>query len=507
MGREVWDIISTVLDSPRCPSCPGDCAVVPGDGPYGQVQCDYMFIGEAPGRDENEYGRPFIGRAGRSFNEIYLPLAGLTRGDIYLSNTRKCKPPNKRKPKDHEIATCSGHFLPYELEVVQPSIIVLMGGTAASLVKDKDNPIDLEVHHGRARQAELFGNTYTVFTTYHPALGLHDSTKIRLLRQDFIDLKRYMDTEGRWNGAVDEYAGREQYHLLGMGGDVDGDANGYLGYAMGRVESGEVDIIATDTESVNGRMWSWQVSVEPGKSIMGMCDDYDAMGAYLKLLNAVPNIVMHNAKHDMREMVDSGIVIPWAKVRDTMPIAYRLGESQGLKALAGRHCGMRMKSYMEVVKPYSREHVEEWIVGVLVELPGVEEEYVTKVKQERKVKMRKNPLTTPLMRIANSMNKNSEYDPWKAWAKVTADIETEANGEKVKGRKTHDEDKAKVMMEWRDWVVDRLGDMPTVGLDKVPMEVAKRYACRDSDANIRVYEVLDRMEREFGREVREGDWG
>lgn len=502
MPRDCWNILSGLIE-PRCPTCPGDCHVVPGDGPLHQVQCDYMFIGEAPGKDENEQGRPFIGRAGKEFNDILLPLAGLFRNQIYLTNTRKCRPPNNRKPKPYEVLTCGGHFLPYELELVQPSIVVLMGGTANSLVNDKDNPIDLEVHHGRSRQAELFGNTYTVFSTYHPALGLHDTTKIRLLRQDFSDLKRYMETG--WNGAVDRLRGEERYWLLGN----DSGAVGYLGRCRDLLgvsrSTGVRPVIATDTETVNNVMWSWQVSVENGASLMGMCDDRESMKVYIELLEAAGNIVMHNAKHDMHEQRSIGLNIPWSKVIDTMACAYRLGESQGLKALAGRHCGMRMKSYMETVKPYSREHVDEWITNAVLELPAISEEYVTPKKQEVKTRSKKNPLFTPLSRIANSMSKNSEYDPWKAWSKVTSDIDTEVQGVKVKGKKTLDVDKSKVLLEWKEWLEDKVGKMPTVGLDKVPVEVAKWYACRDSDANLRVYEVLDGMEREFGKQVRERD--
>ena len=213
-----------------------------------------------------------------------------------------------------------------------------MGGTACSLIETNspDEEIDLEVHHGRARKANLFGQTYWVFPTYHPALGLHDPSKIRFLRQDFKDLKRFLN-DG-FLGAQDTYAGRECYYLLGS----DTGAIDYLRHALERIRRKEVRTLATDTESVDGKFWSWQVSVEPGKSIMGMADDLEGLKYYTQLLDNIDHVVMHNADHDRPELLRENIIVPWYKVIDTMQIAARLGESQGLKPLAGRHCGMKM---------------------------------------------------------------------------------------------------------------------------------------------------------------------
>ena len=80
------------------------------------------------------------------------------------------------------------------------------------------------------------------------------------------------------------------------------------------------------------------------------------------------------------------------------------------------------------------------------------------------------------------------------------------SGEKVKGKKTFDQDRGYLRQEWANYVCEEFGGMPTVGLDKVPMGEAKWYACRDSDANIRVFNVLDKMEREFGKEVSKADY-
>lgn len=517
MGKDAWNLILPRLDDLRCPNCPGDCNVVPSDGPYQQVQCDYAFIGEAPGRDEDANGRPFIGRAGKEFNEHYLPLAGLSRSAIYLTNTRKCKPPNNRTPKPNEVASCSNHFLPLELETVQPELIVLMGGTAASLVDTPDDPVDLEVCHGRPRIAQLFGDLYRVFFTYHPALGLHDSTKIRVLRQDFQNLRKYIDSGYTYEWSKDEHEGKEHYLLLGsdnLAADYCRAVIDRLGYLHSQGKEGArtagihtpaqwIDTtVATDTESVGWKLWSWQLSIEPGVSVMGMMDDREGVKLYAEMLAAAGNVVMHNAQHDKAEQVRDGIDVPWWKITDTMQMAYRLGESQGLKALAGRHCGMKMKSYMETVKPYSLEYVRLWLDCVLESLPELQVEYVTPKKRERKTKMVKNPATTLFNRLSVSMARNPEYDPWKAWGRQLGNLALEVDGIKPKTKKTLDVEKSLELNYWVEWVKDEIGDIPAVGLDKVPVAVAKWYACRDSDANLRVYRVLDEMERAFGKNVK-----
>lgn len=511
MSRFVWDLVLSNLDSPRCPRCPGPgiCHPVASDHPSylaaKQIpQCDYVFIGEAPGEHEDQHDRPFIGRAGKEFNDALLPLAGLGRNLIYLTNTRKC--PNNRKPTDVEVESCGGHFLPVELAITNPKVVVLMGGTACSLIETNspDEEIDLEVHHGRARKANLFGQTYWVFPTYHPALGLHDPSKIRFLRQDFKDLKRFLN-DG-FLGAQDTYAGRECYYLLG----TDTGATDYLSHILERIRRKEVRTLATDTESVDGKFWSWQVSVEPGKSIMGMADDLEGLKYYTQLLDNIDHVVMHNADHDRPELLRENIIVPWYKVIDTMQIAARLGESQGLKPLAGRHCGMKMRSYMEVVKPHSKPYVIQWLNNISAALPDSEEveHYVTPKKQEQKTRVVvvKNPLRNKINQLVRDIGKNPKFDPWKSWSKFLNDTAVEASGEKVKGKKTFDQDRGYLRQEWANYVCEEFGGMPTVGLDKVPMDEAKWYACRDSDANIRVFNVLDKMEREFGREVSPADY-
>lgn len=144
---------------------------VPGCGP---ASADIMLIGEAPGREEDLTGKPFVGRAGRLLDDA-LKRAGLERSMVFITSVIKCRPPQNRKPKKKEIDQCR-HFLEYQIEIIHPKIICLMGNTAAQAVLGIQGIADLR---GRVLQ-----NRYLV--TFHPAAVLRN----RNLMDDFVsDLK------------------------------------------------------------------------------------------------------------------------------------------------------------------------------------------------------------------------------------------------------------------------------------------------------------------------------
>jgi DNA polymerase len=133
-----------------------------------------MLIGEAPGREEDLTGKPFVGRAGRLLDAA-LEQAGLDRSEVFITSVIKCRPPQNRKPKKKEIDQCR-HFLESQIEIVHPKIICLMGNTAAQAVLGVQGIADLR---GRILQ-----NSYLV--TFHPAAVLRN----RNLMDDFVsDLK------------------------------------------------------------------------------------------------------------------------------------------------------------------------------------------------------------------------------------------------------------------------------------------------------------------------------
>src|SRR5574337_506651 len=179
----------------RCPICPCKFQPVLGSGPQ---PCRVMAIGERPGRSENRYGRPFIGDAGMELDETYLPIAGLDRDGLYLSNCVKCWEVNNRTPLPKDVAGCAGFFLPAEIRESDPEVILLLGGTACGLVPG----IRLEMHHGVPRRAELFGWSGWGVPMYHPARGLHESNWMTPMLEDWEGLKDFFDTQ--WLSPGDE---------------------------------------------------------------------------------------------------------------------------------------------------------------------------------------------------------------------------------------------------------------------------------------------------------------
>lgn len=140
----------------------------------GDPHADIMFIGEGPGREEDEQGVPFVGAAGRLFNYL-LEEAGLVREKIYICNIVKCRPPQNRDPFPDEAEAC----LPYlraQIALVRPKVIVCLGRIAARYVYDRD--IQITRQRGQVKKAGIF----YVIPTYHPAALLRRQE----LTNDFV---------------------------------------------------------------------------------------------------------------------------------------------------------------------------------------------------------------------------------------------------------------------------------------------------------------------------------
>jgi len=132
----------------------------------GNPKADLMFIGEAPGADEDQQGEPFVGRAGQLLNNM-IKAMGLQRGDVYIANIIKCRPPGNRTPERDECDTCSP-FLMRQIAVIRPKVIVALGAIAAKTLLAINAPM-----------AELRGRWYDfrgtkLAVTYHPAFLLRD---------------------------------------------------------------------------------------------------------------------------------------------------------------------------------------------------------------------------------------------------------------------------------------------------------------------------------------------
>jgi len=142
----------------------------------GDPDADLMFVGEAPGRDEDIQGIPFVGRAGQLLNKI-IEAIGLTRKDVYIGNVCKCRPPGNRTPAPDEAAACL-RFLFKQIEIIRPSIIVTLGNPATQAILDTRQGIT----RLRGRFSEWKG--VQVMPTFHPAYLLRSPDKKREVWED-----------------------------------------------------------------------------------------------------------------------------------------------------------------------------------------------------------------------------------------------------------------------------------------------------------------------------------
>jgi uracil-DNA glycosylase family 4 len=150
---------------------------VPGEGSKNPV---IMIIGEAPGAQEDETGRPFVGRSGQLLEEL-LQEIGYSREDVFITSVLKSRPPNNRTPLSSEIESCVP-YLHRQIEVLSPRVIVLLGSVAISTMI---GPWKLGEAHGRFYE----GNGRTFFMTYHPAAALRFPKYKDVMREDFRKLK------------------------------------------------------------------------------------------------------------------------------------------------------------------------------------------------------------------------------------------------------------------------------------------------------------------------------
>jgi len=161
---------------------------VPGEG---DVDADIMFIGEAPGRNEDLQGKPFVGRAGDIFEKL-LNSIGLTREQIYLCNILKCRPPENRNPQAIEINACIGS-LDLQIKIVNPKVIGTLGNfsTAYIFEKFKVPPAKISSVAGEVIDVQTSFGEKKIIPVFHPAVATYDINKIDLLISHFQAFKPF----------------------------------------------------------------------------------------------------------------------------------------------------------------------------------------------------------------------------------------------------------------------------------------------------------------------------
>jgi DNA polymerase len=174
-GESLEDIRTHIGDCTRCAlHTLGRRQVVFG---VGNPHADLMFVGEAPGADEDVQGEPFVGRAGQLLTKI-IESIGLSRSDVYIANVIKCRPPGNRNPEPAEVATCEP-FLLRQIDAIRPRVIVALGTFAAQALLQSDTPIS----RLRGRIHEFRGGI-KLLPTFHPAFLLRSPDRKRDVWED-----------------------------------------------------------------------------------------------------------------------------------------------------------------------------------------------------------------------------------------------------------------------------------------------------------------------------------
>ena len=147
----------------------------------GNADADLMFIGEAPGADEDRLGLPFVGRAGKLLEQL-LGEIGLDRNDVFIANTLKCRPPGNRDPYPNEIESCSG-YLRRQVELIEPKVICTLGNFSTKLLRQ--DPTGITRLHGRDEVRTIGTRAIRMLPLYHPAAALYTPSNLQALRDDF----------------------------------------------------------------------------------------------------------------------------------------------------------------------------------------------------------------------------------------------------------------------------------------------------------------------------------
>ncbi|MDQ3728994.1 MAG: uracil-DNA glycosylase [Actinomycetota bacterium] len=184
--EELVELYREVSDCARCPLAETRTKVVFGAG---NADADLMFVGEAPGAEEDRQGLPFVGRAGRLLGEL-LGEIEMTRDDVFIANVLKSRPPGNRDPMPNEIEACQP-YLWKQIALIQPRVIASLGNFATKLLSG--SPTGITRVRGTPQLHALGGRTVFLFPLLHPAAALRASAMKDTLRDDFAKLPALLE--------------------------------------------------------------------------------------------------------------------------------------------------------------------------------------------------------------------------------------------------------------------------------------------------------------------------
>jgi DNA polymerase len=170
----------------RCPALAAERqSVVFGAG---NADADLMFVGEAPGANEDRLGLPFVGQAGKLLDRLLADI-GLERGDVFIANTLKCRPPGNRDPLPIEIDNCQDYLL-RQVELIEPRVVCTLGNFATKLLRG--DPAGITRVHGQAELRTIGPRAVRLYPLYHPAAALYTPRMLQTLEEDFARIPQLL---------------------------------------------------------------------------------------------------------------------------------------------------------------------------------------------------------------------------------------------------------------------------------------------------------------------------
>lgn len=192
---EYANLVSQITECRRCPLHENRRKPVPGEG---SLRARVMLVGEAPGRKEDEEGRPFVGAAGKLLTSL-LNSIGVDRSEVFITNVVKCRPPGNREPTDEEIRACNS-FLLRQIELIKPHGIVALGRIAGKTLYEMAGLkwVSVEDSRGSMVRAKIGNHQVYIIVTYHPAAALYNPHLKIELEKDFKSIisKLFHESKG-----------------------------------------------------------------------------------------------------------------------------------------------------------------------------------------------------------------------------------------------------------------------------------------------------------------------
>jgi DNA polymerase len=191
------ELFHQVEDCTRCPLHETRTKAVFGAG---NADAELMFVGEAPGAEEDRQGLPFVGRAGQLLNELLMGI-GLSREEVFIANVLKSRPPGNRDPQPLEIEACRPYLFE-QVRLIEPKVVCTLGNFATKLLSG--NPAGITKVRGSPQVHRLGGRTVFLLPLFHPAAGLRTPAVKETLRGDFETLPALLAGPGPDEPTVEE---------------------------------------------------------------------------------------------------------------------------------------------------------------------------------------------------------------------------------------------------------------------------------------------------------------